>query len=252
MTTLLLTTSAATGANRLTITPTADVLSVRRTDVNGTYDVRTMTGVLPHPAAGGVLVLDDYEAVHGTATYTVATADQTLTGSIVLDLDSPWLGTPEAPQFSAAVQSVLDYAAGTATLSTVFEPDGRAAPIVVVRGASSRRGTLRVAGGSYAATLNLLRLCQRGQTMLLRQTDHPGMDMYFIPLNADITTALAAGPASVFDLSVQYIEVDRPLGSLSGSLGWTFAALAAAFTDFAAVSAGYASFGDLRTDVRKP
>jgi hypothetical protein len=252
MTTLLLTTHPELGYHRLTITPTATVESVTRTDSNGTRDVRTMTGVLPHPAASGVLLLEDYEAAQGPATYTVTTADESLGDTIVMTLASPWLGTPEAPQFSAQVRSVMTYGAGTDTLSTVHEPEGRYDPIVIVRGASSRRGTMTVEGGTYAETLNLLRLCQRGQTMLLRQLDHPGMDMYFVPMHTDIVTVMAAGKASGFDLSVQYIEVARPKGNLSGALGWTFEALTLSGMSFADVFETYDSFGDLRIDVRKP
>jgi hypothetical protein len=252
MTTLLLTTHPELGHHRLTITPTATVESVTRTDSNGTYEVRTMTGVLPHLAADGVLLLDDYEAAQGPATYTVTTADESLGDTIVMALTGPWLGTPEAPQFSTQVGAVMTYGAGTDTLSTVHEPEGRYDPIVIVRGASSRRGTMTVEGGSYAETLNLLRLCQRGQAMLLRQLDHPGMDMYFVPMHADIVTVMAAGRASSFELSVQYIEVARPKGFLSGALGWTWAALAASGMSWGDVFNTYASWGDLRTDVRKP
>ena len=252
MTTLILSSDPATGSNRLTITPTADVTRVRRSDANGTADVRTMTGQLPHVVASGVLVLDDYEAPHGEVTYTVTTDAGTVTGSIVLTLSSPWIGTPENPQYSAAVPSVLTYGAASSTLSTVHEPEGRFDPIVIVRGASSRRGTMSIEGGTYAATLNLLRLCQRGQTMLLRQLQHPGMDMYFLPMNSDIQTSLAAGARSQFDLNVQYIEVARPNGALSGALGWTWDELETAFPTWDDVFDSYATWGDVRTDTRKP
>jgi hypothetical protein len=251
MTTLTLTTQPQFGYNRLTITPTEDITAVRRADANGTYDVRTLDGLLPWPVASGVLVLEDYEA-NGAATYTVTTAAGNVAGAIVLALTSPWLGTPEAPQFSAAVASVLDYSAGTTTLSTVHEPEGRHDPIVIVRGASSRRGSLTIEGGNYATALDLLRLCQRGQTMFLRQLDHPGMDMFFVPMQSDISPALAAGPASLFDLRIQYIEVARPAGALSGALGWDWDGLEAAFPTWDAVFDAYASWGDVRTDVRKP
>lgn len=251
MTTLVLTTDPATGSNRLTITPTADVTRVRRTDAKGTADVRTLTGQLPHTAPA-VLTLDDYEASHGTATYTVTTTAGSVSGSIVLALASPWLGTPENPQHSAPVASVLDYGAGTATRSTVHEPDGDSGPIVIVLGTATRRGSMTVQGGDYPATLALLRLCQRGQTMLLRETQHPGMDMYFLPMQADIVTSLQAGPGSRFDLAIQYIEVARPTGALSGALGWTWADLATDFTTWADVAETYATWGDVRIDRRTP
>jgi hypothetical protein len=250
MTTLVLTTDAANGFVRLTITPTDDVTRVRRSDANGTYDVRTLTGQLPH-AAPDVLTLDDYEA-NGAATYTVTTTAGSVSGTIVLLLASPWLGTPEVPQFSAAVPSVLEYSAGASTLTTVFEPDGRYDPTVIVRGAGTRRGTLTVEGGTYAQALNLLRLFQRGQTMFLRQTQHAGMDMFFIPMNFDIITALKAGKNSVFDVECQYIEVGRPSGALSGALGWTWDSLAAAFDTWDEVFDAYATWGDVQIDRRKP
>lgn len=250
MTTLTLTTDPVNGFNRLTIEPTAEVTRVRRSDANGAADVRTESGALPHPLPD-TLVLDDYEA-NGTATYTVTTTAGTVSATIVQTLLTPWLGTPEAPQFSAAVRSVLTYGAGTSTLSTVHEPEGRGDPIVIVRGASSRRGTMTVQAGTYPEALNLLRLCQRGQTMMLRQLQHPGMDMYFLPMNSEIVTALAAGARSVFDLQVQYIEVGRPKGYLSGALGWTWDGLAADFATWDDVADAYESWGDLRIDVRKP
>jgi hypothetical protein len=252
MTTLVLNTDPATGAVRLTITPSADVTRVRRTDTNGTADVRTLTDQLPH-AAPDELVLDDYEAAHGQARYTITTTAGTVTGTIHHALSGPWLGTPENPQFSVRVTSVEDYGAGAQTLTTVFEPEGRdVAPIVIVRGASTRRGNMRVAGGTYAEALTILRVFQRGQTMLLRQTEHAGMDMYFIPMSFDIVTALAAREGSIFDVSCSYLEVARPNGALSGALGWTWAALAADFATWADVEDAYASWGDVRTDRRKP
>ena len=252
MTTLILTTDPANGFVRLTITPTADVTRVRRSDVNGTRDVRTLTGQLPHTGVD-VLELDDYEAAHGTARYTVTTAAGTVTASIVLALTGPWFGTPENPQHSVVVNSFQDYNAGTSTLSTVHEPEGRdIAPIVIVRGASTRRGSLRIEGGSYAAALKILRIFQRGQTMLLRQPEHTGMDMYFVPMNADIVTALAALKSSVFDVTCNYIEVGRPEGALSGALGWTWGGLETDFPTWGDVEEAYATWGDVRIDRRMP
>lgn len=250
MTALVLTTDPSTGSNRLTITPTATITRVRATGANGTRDVRTMTGQLPHTT--GDLVLDDYEAAQGATTYTVTTAAGTVSGTIVLALSSPWLGTPENPQHSAPVRAVMEYGAGAATRSTVHEPDGPYDPIVIVLGGSTRRGTLTVEAGDYPAALALLRLCQRGQTMMLRQLQHAGMDMYFLPMQADILTVRAAGQHSRFDLSVQYIEVGRPTGALSGALGWTWAELETSFATWGDVFDAYATWGDVRIDRRKP
>lgn len=250
MTTLLLTTDAPNGFNRLTITPTAAVTGIRRSDANGSVELRTMTGQLPH-AAPAVLLLDDYEASEGTSTYTVTTTAGTVSGSIVLALESPWIGTPEAPQFSAAVPAVLGYGAGGSTRSTVHEPDGRGDAVVIVMGGAKRRGTMTVQGGTYATALALFGLCQRGQTLMLRQTDHAGMDMYFLPLNWDIVTSRTDGAASEFDLDIQYLEVGRPAGALAGALGWTWDELLATYPSWNAQYAAYSNWGNVRTDTRK-
>jgi hypothetical protein len=251
MTTLILSTDPANGYVRLTITPTADITRVTRTDANGTRDVRTMTGQLPH-TDDTVLTLDDYEASHGSARYTVATTAGTVRGTIVLALKDPWLGTPENPQYSTAVPSVLDYSASGETRSIVHEPEHELGePIVIVRGSTTRRGSLRVGAGTYAAALKILRIFQRGQTMLLRQPGHhAGMDMYFIATSYEIVTAAAWQEHSVFDVTCSYIEVGRPGGALTGALGWTWAELEAAFPTWAAVEAAYATWGDVRTDRR--
>lgn len=248
MTTLTLAPSPATGSTRLTITPTATVTAVTATDANGSRTVRTITGQLPHPS--GVLTLDDYEAAHGKTDYTVVTAAGTVKASAELVLDSLWLGTPEAPQFSARIASVLNYSTGAETFSTVHQPEGRYDPIVIVRGASTRTGNMTLQAGTYAEALNLLRLCQRGQTMQLRQLQHPGMDMYFVPTKFDIVTPLVAGAASEFDLQLSYIETGNPTGPLSGALGWTWDALLAEYDTWDELLTAYASWGDLRTDTR--
>jgi len=251
MTTLVLTTDPANGYVRLTITPTENVTRVTRTDVNGTADVRTMTGQLPHTDAS-VLTLDDYEASHGTARYAVTTTAGTVRGTIVLALSAPWLGTPENPQYSTAVPSVLDYSASGETRSIVHEPEyGLGDPIVIVRGSTPRRGSLRVGARDYAEALKVFRIFQRGQTMLLRQPgQHAGMDMYFIATSYEIVTAAAWAEHSVFDVTCTYLEVGRPAGALSGALGWTWAALEAAYPTWADVEAAYATWGDVRTDRR--
>lgn len=251
MTTLILTTDPANAYVRLAITPTAVITSVTRTDANGTRDVRAFSGQLPH-ATMTELVLDDYEASHGLARYTVTTSAGTVRSSIVLALTGPWLGTPENPQYSAPVASVLDYSASGETRSIIHEPEhGLGEPIVIVRGSSSRRGSLRIGAGTYAAALKLLRIFQRGQTLLLRQPGHhAGMDMYFIATSYEIVTAAAWQEHSVFDVTCSYIEVGRPAGALSGALGWTWAALETAHATWADVEAAYATWGDVRTDRR--
>lgn len=249
MSTLTITPNQATGSHQLQVVPTGTVTRVQRTDRNGSYDVRTLTGLLPWPVASGTLTLDDYEAADGSSTYTVTTSADVVTGTASLDLDGTvWLGVPVTPQFSAKLQTLTAYAAGVTSRNTVIEPDGSPNPIVIIRSASSRRGQLTLWAGGYEAALALLRLCGRGQIILLRQSDHAGMDMFFTATNSELTTLRTDGKDSVFGVQLTYIEVPRPRSPLSGALGWTWGELKNTYATWGDVFAAYATWGDVRTN----
>jgi hypothetical protein len=248
LTTLTITPNAATGSHQLSIVPTGTVTRIQRTDANGSYDVRTLTGQLPWTVAQGTLTLDDYEAANGSATYTVTTAADVVTAVAVLTLAKVWLGVPVTPQFSAQVDAVLDYGAGLDSRATVLEPDGSPFAVVVTRSASSRRGNLELFAGDYPAALALLRLVGRGQVVLLRQSQHAGMDMFFVATSADIKALVVAQGDSRFSVKVSYIEVPRPTSPLSGALGWTWAELKNTYATWGDVFADFATWGDVRTN----
>lgn len=69
MTTFTATPNTATGAVTLSITQTASVQSITRSNGNGVATVRVATGQLPS-ATTGTTIVTDYEASHGLNTYT--------------------------------------------------------------------------------------------------------------------------------------------------------------------------------------
>lgn len=248
MTTISITPNTSTGSHQLSIVPTGTVTRIQRTDGNGSYDVRTLPGVLPWTVASGTLILDDYEAATGSATYTVTTSADTATAAASLTLDAIWLGVPVTPQFSAKVDAVLDYSTGLDSRAVVLEPDGSPFAVVVTRSASSRRGSMELFAGDYPAALALLRLVGRGQVVLLRQSTHAGMDMFFVGQSADLKTLVTDRGSSRFSVQVQYIEVPRPTAPLSGALGWTWGELKNTYATWGDVFAAYATWGDVRTN----
>jgi hypothetical protein len=251
MTTLTITPNPATGSHQLSITPAGDVTRIQRTDRNGSYDVRTITGLLPWPVTNGTLVLDDYEAADGTSTYTVTTTADAVggTGTLVMD-GTVWLGLPVTPQFSASVNTLTGYDAAVKSRNTVLEPDGSPNPIVIIRTSTSRAGQLKLWAGTHEKALSLLRLCGRGQIIFLRQPDHIGMDMFFTATGASLVTLRTDGKDTVFGVDVTYIEVPRPRGPLSGALGWTWGELKNEYATWGEVFTAYATWGDLRTNTR--
>jgi hypothetical protein len=239
----------ATGSVQLSITPSGTITRVQRTDANGTYDVRLLAGILPWPAASGVLTLDDYEAANGSCTYTITTSVDSASGAVVLDLGGPWLGVPVTPQFSSRVDSITGYGSALESRSTVLEPEGSPFPIVITRTGSSRRGRLELWAGTYPAALNLLRLAGRGQVMMLRQSEHAGMDMFFtVNGGTTLKTLTVAQGKTVFAVDLDYIEVPRPAAPLSGALGWTWGQLKNTYATWGDVFNDYATWGDVRTN----
>lgn len=191
--------------------------------------------------AASELVLTDFEAATGVVSYTVGSETQ----QVAWDIGAPWLFVPVMPAYSVRLKTVLEYSAAGQSLGTVHELLGREDPVAVLRGMGTRRGSLRLYCGTFAEALVVVESTRRGEVLMLRQPEHQGMDMYFTATSYGIPTLDADGGASVFGVDISYVELARPIGGLSGSLGWTFAALAAAYPTFSALPGAYATFQDL-------
>lgn len=188
------------------------------------------------------LILTDYEAASGDVMYTAGAAT---TASISWALPDPWLFVPVMPAYSVRLKSLLEYSAGGESLGTVHELLGREDPVAVLRGMSTRRGTLRLYCGTFAEAITVVEATRRGEVLMLRQPEHRGLDMYFTATSYGIPTLTTDGGASVFGVDISYVQLARPSGDLSGSLGWTFAALAAAYPTFSALPGAFETFQDV-------
>jgi hypothetical protein len=236
----------ALGAVALTVTQTAAVTSITRSDRNGVAQVRAAARQLP-TAATGTTIITDYEAAHGANTYTVYHADGSVaaTGTAQLALARPMLLVPIAPNYSEAVDTITDYDAGRSSFSTVHNIIGRADPIVVMGKLGTRQGSLEIFTTSLEDAARVTRVFDRGEAVMLKQT-LAGMDMYFTAESINVTPYQVDGEATTrFKLTVAYVEVIRPYGNLAGALGWTFNALASAYPTFDAQLAAYSTFDNL-------
>lgn len=249
---LTATAQPATASVRLRFTGAGTLTRVERADANGTVAVRTLPGVLPWTYGASDLYLDDYEPAAGAVVYTAFTTTGTVTASVSLELQTPWLFVPLRPSYSVALKAVTDYGAQREGRTTVLEPLGREDDLVITRRMGKRRGQLKAYAGSYADAAAIVAACDRGEVLMYRQQEHPGMDMYFVADRAGIETLSIAGAGTLWGAAVEYLEVSRPAGNLAGALGWTFAALAASAPDFATLRRRYATFEDMRLDNRIP
>jgi hypothetical protein len=72
-----------------------------------------------------------------------------------------------------------------------------------------------------------------------------------MPLGADLDTLAEDGQATIWGVSIEYVEVSRPPGDLAGALGWTWGALRDSYSTWGEVFAAYATWADLRIDRTK-
>lgn len=241
MATLTLTPDERTGSVTLSIDNATGVTAIVRADVNGTRPVRLERGKLP---AKGALTVTDWEpALSGLIQYRL----------IGLPLEaSAWTALPKAklprfvlpsiPQFAVVAQTVTDYNAARDSRSLFHKVIGRASPLVAEGELEPRTGTLTCLFDSYAEAKDLEALLERGQTVMYRQQEHPGLDMYF---HASRTAVNVDPESETWTLAVDYVEVAFPSGAVLSAAAWTFDALAEAYPTFEAVSESYGSFHDL-------
>jgi hypothetical protein len=227
--------STRTGAITLTIDTDNPLLALTRADRNGTRPVRLEAGTLPFT---GTRTLRDYEpALGGEVQYRASTAFGTAEVWINLGAQGPRFTLPALPLLSVGVDTVYDYSAGRSGRGTVHEVPGRPDPIITQARMGTRRGTLSIVCNDHVDLLNLENLLAQGITVMYRQTENPGQDMYF---HAD---AVAAVPnAGAWELTVTYIELGFPAGPVIDSGDWTFADLAATGDTFAEVAETYTDF----------
>jgi hypothetical protein len=206
--------------------------------------VRFAAGQLPSPTTGTTIV-SDYEAAHGFISYTVYTGTTTTSGSTTLVLDRPWLTVPIMPQYSETVEVIPQFNSSRATNNTVHRPIGRADSLVVMGKLGDRTGSFEIWCDTYATARKLERVFERGEIVMLRQRV-AGLDQYFTVSDISASPYAVNGETGTkWAMSINFVEVRRPLGPLSGALGWTFDALTDQYESFDAVAEAFADFDAL-------
>ncbi len=219
-----------------------------RTDVNGTRPVRTLAGLLPAAAA----VTDDYEcALIGEVTYTAVSAVDgvSLEASATMTGGVSWLSIPVAPAHSIALDPATDLVTGLgsarAPMGTVHEVIGREDPLPVMGGLRRRAGALSLHCSTWAHAREVERLHTRRSVLLLRQPDHPGMDLWYVP-GGDVSTSVDPETLT-WAVEVSYREVSPQTGPLTGTLGRDYSDVLTEASTYLALRVAYATYADLQT-----
>lgn len=229
-----------TASVELTLSTVSGVTGILRSDVNGTRPVRLRAGDL---AGTGARVLVDYEPAYtGLVLYRLQHATAPGQVWVSLSADLPRFIVPAVPQFSVVAQAVTSYQAARRSRSTFHEVIGRASPLVAAQRMGLRTGSMEVQFETHAQAQDLMDVLERGQTVMYRQREHDGLDMYFHSEQVSIT----ADPENEsWSLSVSFVEVAFPPGDVLSRGAWTFDALAGSYATFDAVAQKFASFHDL-------
>lgn len=246
MTTIASTPNTANGSVSLDFTLTGSITKVIRSNVNGAEELRVSEGQLPS-AASGTMILVDFEAAHGLNIYTA----YDLTGAVVasawgtLDIGNPWISVPVMPQYSEQVETIVQFGSSREAATTVHRPLGRPDSLVVMGKLGDRTGSLQIFCSTYADARKLERIFERGEVVQLRQRVE-GMDFYFTVTSIPVAPFSVQGEdATRWSLTINYVEVRRPIGNLSGAYGWTFDELAAQFPSYDYVTPAFTDYDAL-------
>jgi hypothetical protein len=238
-------TEAATIALVVTGAPAGDV-TITRVDANGANPVRRQTGHVP--SGGGIIVIDYEPAMVGTVRYDVYdSALVTTSASTTLDTPGmlPRIAQVQLPAVVAVPDAVTGYDAARSSATVVHWVEGRQDPVVILRPAHTRQGTLTAWASSYAAGEAILDVLAPGVILMLRQADHAGMDMYLAVIESRVSPLDQLTDGWSWAVNATYVEVKPPTLPLLGAAGWTFADVTAGYVTFASVVSSFATFTDL-------
>lgn len=241
MTTLTATPNLTRGTVALRLTVTSPVVSVVRADANGTYPVRVLPGTLPTAGSGEIVIVDYEPSLSGPINYRVD--DGAAGAQVWTTLDGvklPRFILPHLPAFQVIVETVTGHTVDRESRSTIHEVVGSEDPLIILGRLRTRRGTLTIISQDYMAAKDLESMFERGQIVMYRQPENPGLDMYLA------VKSLSKVPvADVWETRAEYVEVLRPEGFISTRAGWSFDQLAAEGVSFDQVAQDYRTFWDL-------
>lgn len=236
---------ARTAAVTLNLSTVYGVSGILRSDVNGTRPVRLPAGALD--GSGPRTVVDYEPALSGLIQYRLQ--HNTAPGDVWTELsgaDLPRFHLPAIPQFSVTAEAVTAYSATRASRSRFHDVIGRSSPLVVAGRMATRAGTLEAVFGTYGEAEDLIDVLGRGDTVMYRQKEHPGLDMYFHPEDLSVTADPGEVPGDEsWTLTIRFREVAFPPGGVTSRPEWSFDALAGAYPTFDDVAQRFETFHDL-------
>lgn len=215
-------------------------LHIVRVDANGVGTVRLRSGQEP---IAGVLTVEDFEvALAGPVRYDVIDGTGAITSAAteLTAVTGSTLHLPVLPEHRVQLESVLDYNAARGTLTSRHDIVGRPDPVTILGLLRLREGSLRVWCSDYATAMGAVSITNRGEVIMLRQPDYPGMDMYFVTTRTQVAPEASSSTVRRWTVTLEFTEVAAPTGPLLGNAGWSYTNV----TDLGTYAAVRDAFGD--------
>lgn len=220
------------------------VTGIIRADAAGTRPVRLPSASI-FSTAGGAKLTDWEPALGGRVEYRLQAPN--------LTTSSAWVGPvgPSGPVFSLPfTPGVRCFPDAVTRLDSArdsgarFHPViGREDPLVVTGRLGAGRGTLQVLAETRDGLVGLEEVLAFGDPVHYRQSEHFGLDMYFI---AERVAVSADPEEGTWVMNLDYARINYPEGVLQENPGWSFETLARSPLDnFTSVAMAYPSFAAL-------
>ncbi|MST48937.1 hypothetical protein [Mobiluncus porci] len=221
-----------------------DIIRLQRLDYSGWVPVRMRPGQLPAKD----IVIEDFEAPIGRPIrYQVQAESQTAVyAEGKINSRDVVLSLPQIPAQYAVIPVFSQYDETRRMPGSTDLIIGRTDPLITILPLSDRQGTLTYVFDTYSDARNVEKLYAQGYPLLLRQPCHDQMDLYHTAEQAQIRQ----GNGSLWELTVQYVEQNRPGGDLVGTVGWDYQSLINNHADFVAMEAVYDDYGAVLIGVR--
>jgi hypothetical protein len=221
-----------------------------RADANGAAGaVRMQEG---QTVSNGTLLVRDYEAAltghieYSALSYGYNPATDQYEGmplttvTTALNVETDVLTLAQLPQYRAEPDLITDFTAQRGTGTTIHQIINRPDPIAVLNSSTTRSGQIVYWCAERATADNLLALYQETEVLLLRFGGSGAKDLYHIPTGSTISLNRED---YTWTVTVDYQEVQAPVGPLLGAFGWTYEDVAA--STYLTIRQSYASYADL-------
>ena len=246
MATITASPNALLGTVALTVTTAGGetITGIQRRDVNGGRLVRLPAGQVP--SSTGFSVVDAEGSLVGRITYQIMlSTGRGPTTSVTIDGTGWFLVDPLLPTTAVPLELVLDYSAQRDAMTIFHDVIGRADPVAAIGTLRMRSGSLDLWTRTFEDATTVSTMYSQKRTLLLRQGNYAGMDLYHLPSTVTISPDPATTNQRRWRVSIQYREVAAPTGPLLSAIGWTYADVLAGYSTYEELLVSFTDYNAL-------